>query len=66
MADSPLVDLLAYEANAIRWLDNAALAEFLTDVEQIGFEEARHRLKRFRQKQQSLGEDWKCLTKPCS
>jgi hypothetical protein len=62
MADSPLVDLLADEANAIRWLDNVALAEFLTDVEQIGFEEARHRLKRFRQKQQTLGEDWKCLT----
>lgn len=59
MASSPLIDLLAFEANAIRWLDNAALAELLTDVERDGWEYARHTLKGYRQKQQTVGEDWR-------
>jgi hypothetical protein len=42
MASSPLIDLLAHEANAIRWLDNEALAEFLTDLERDGWEWTRH------------------------
>jgi hypothetical protein len=46
MASSPLIDLLAHEANAIRWLDNEALAEFLTDLERDGWEWTRHTLKR--------------------
>jgi hypothetical protein len=58
MASSPLIDLLAYEANAIRWLDNAALAEFLTDIEELGWEQARHTLARYRQKKQAWGEEW--------
>jgi hypothetical protein len=59
MASAPLIDLLAHEANAIRWLDNDALAEFLTDLERDGWEWTRHTLKRYRQKQQTLGEEWR-------
>jgi len=58
MAESPMLDLLAHEAAAIRWLTDAALAEFLTDVERIGWDEARHTLKRHRQRGRTWGGEW--------
>jgi hypothetical protein len=59
MASAPLIDLLAKEADAIRGLTNEQLAEFLTDLQDTGWDWARETLGRYRKKQQTIGEEWR-------